>query len=78
MLKAFDALMEKCYYAFVLGYDIMHDEFNNSEHNECDIVFDEAMEIVDEFLESEEYKDMTLSAYTALQLFAKRRKENER
>lgn len=54
------------YYVFCLGYDILHDDFDSREDNECDVVFEKAEEIVRGFWASEEYKDMTMSGYDAL------------
>lgn len=68
----------KFYYTFVLGYDLMHDEFANSEEPECDVVFEKSVAIINEFLKSKEYADLSIPAYDALQLFIERRKENER
>ena len=78
MIDAINFMGEKFYYAFVLGYDLMHDEFNSSDEPECDLVFEKAVAVINEFMKSEEYSDMSLSGYDALKLFVERRKENER
>lgn len=60
-------MREFYYYVFCLGYDIFHGHF---EFDECDLAFEEAIRIVGEFMESEEYKDFKLSSYDALKKFA--------
>lgn len=62
-----DNMTEKTYFAFVLGYDLLHDMFANSPMPETDITFEFCNMIADEFLKSAEYKDMRYSAYDMLQ-----------
>ena len=41
------------YIAFVLAYDLMHDDFAESEHGECDLVYEKCLEIAKDFYKSE-------------------------
>lgn len=43
--------MNKDYFVFVLGYDLMHNLLNNIE---CDVAFEICSEVYDEFLLSKE------------------------
>lgn len=56
---------ERCYIAFILGYDLFHDEFANSERNETDLVFNVCLEIADDFLASE-YNNREKDLYSCL------------
>jgi len=60
------------YWAFVLGYDLMHDELSNSESPECDACFDRCLQLVEEFYESQEYGNYGFSGYEALEMFLDR------
>lgn len=55
------------YYAFVIGYDFLHDYFINSTGPECDVVFDECYKLAKEFMKSDEYKNHTNTGYENLQ-----------
>lgn len=61
--------MSDYYYIFILGYDLLQDYFKNSEENECDIVFEKAIEIYQKYEKSEEFKNYNLSGYDSLKLF---------
>ena len=61
---------EEEYLTFVLGYDLFHQKLNNTE---CDISFYKCKDIIKDFLKSEEYKNMKVSAYEALQAYLERR-----
>ena len=56
----------KAYYIFVLGYDLLQDYFKNSKNNECDVVFEIATKIYEDFEKSEEFKNSRLSGYDNL------------
>ena len=54
---------ERYYLAYVLGYDLLHDTIDVSNNSECDTSFEICLKIVDEFMGSEDYKDMRFSTY---------------
>lgn len=58
---------EKMYIAFVLGYDLLHDEFDRLELA-CDEAFEISLEIADWFLNSE-YDNPNKDLYSCLQDF---------
>ena len=57
---------EQDYITFVLGYDLLHDDFD-IRNMECDTAFDIANEIAKCFLKSDYYTDYQFSMYDALQ-----------
>lgn len=57
----------KYYIAFVLGYDLLWETLNGGYTLECDTCFEICLRLADEFMASEEYKDMSMSTYDALQ-----------
>lgn len=60
---------DEFYLIFVLGYDLLHNELMKCDNKCCDDVFDTLKEIVELFLNSEEYKKLAYSTYDALKLF---------
>lgn len=60
---------ERYYLAYVLGYDMLHAEIVRSPNKECDSSFEICLHIIDEFMDSEEYRNMKLSAYDSLSVF---------
>lgn len=58
---------EKYYLAYVLGYDLLHQEIRLSNNNECDTSFENCLEIIDSFLNSELYLNAKCSTYEALE-----------
>lgn len=60
----------QAYWTYVLGYDLLHDKLKN-DGPECDITFDMAWKIADDFMKSEEFKDTSISGYDALQEYLK-------
>jgi hypothetical protein len=63
------------YYVFCLGYDFMNDFYKNSESPECDVVFEKCKTLVNEFMNSEEYKNYMLSSYDSLEEWLKNNKD---
>lgn len=61
------------YIPFVLGYDLLHDYFANSEDKESDIVYEKCIEITKDYLKSEEHKDYKKSEYDALTEYLRNR-----
>lgn len=51
------------YLTFVLGYDLLQ---TNLKGMECDRAFDLCEELIEDFLDSEEYQNMKIPAYDAL------------
>ena len=64
----------QAYWAYVLGYDFLQDYFKNSGEPECDLTFEKAWEIADDFMHSEEFQDTSKSGYDALVDYLKNRK----
>lgn len=73
----------KYYYAFVLGYDLLHykfkeyhvDEDGDGHYCECDTCFDICLYLAEKFVESVEYVTMDCSAYDALQAWLENHRE---
>lgn len=65
---------DEYYLAFVLGYDLLHDDILQCEEKACDIVFDTMCEIVELFLNSKENKMYNMSTYDALKEFLRNNK----
>lgn len=59
-------MVQAYYIAYILGYDILHEYIETSAIPECDTSFDFCFDVAMEFMKSEEYKDMSLSLYEAL------------
>ncbi len=57
---------EEAYLIFILGYDLLHDRLYNN-HIECDTAYNWCRCLVQEFMQSDEYKTMQCSTYDALQ-----------
>lgn len=69
---------EEFYYlVFVLGYDLMQEEFSYSGCP-CDTAFGKAKDIIKDFEESEYYQDNSKSIYECLQDYLKTLKENNK
>ena len=64
----------QAYWAYVLGYDFLQDYFKNSGEPECDLTFEKAWEIADDFMHSEEFQDTSKSGYDALVDYLKNKK----
>ena len=60
-------MKEQQYYAFVIGYDLMNDFFQNSKFPESDIVFEECNDLAKRFMRSKYYQDTKKSSYEKLQ-----------
>ncbi len=58
---------EKYYLVYVLGYDLLHAEIEQSNNSECDTSFENCLEIIDSFFRSEWYLYTECSAYEALE-----------
>lgn len=67
-------LDSQAYWAYVLGYDFLQDYFKNSGEPECDLTFEKAWEIADDFMHSEEFQDTSKSGYDALVDYLKNNK----
>jgi len=67
---------EKAYFAFVLGYDLLHDMLSKSSTPENDISYDFCNMVAGEFLKSEEYKNEKHSAYEMLEQWVNDNKEH--
>lgn len=67
-------LDSQAYWAYVLGYDFLQDYFKNSGEPECDLTFEKAWEIADDFMHSEEFQDTSKSGYDALVDYLKNKK----
>lgn len=63
----FERENEKSYIAFVLGYDLLNKEISNSNYPECDLSYDICSSLAEQFINSEEYKDIKHSTYEMLQ-----------
>lgn len=62
-----DKQNETSYIAFVLGYDLLNKEIQNSNYPECDISYDICNSLASKFLESKEYHNNKYSTYEMLQ-----------
>jgi len=60
---------EKYYLVYVLGYDLLHQEIEQSNNSECDTSFENCLEIIDSFFRSELYLNMKYSTYDALEIW---------
>lgn len=58
---------EKVYFTFVLGYDLLNDMLKKSSTPENDISYDFCNMIAEDFLKSEEYKNVKYSSYEMLE-----------
>lgn len=58
---------DRNYIIFCLGYDFLNKMLSFSKQPECDISYEFCNKIANEFLKSEEYKNMRLSLYSNLQ-----------
>ena len=56
------------YWIFVLGYDLLHNELPT----ECDLAFEKAQKIAKDFMNSDEYKNLKVSGYDALQEYLRK------
>ena len=65
---------DQAYWTYVLGYDFLQDYFKNSSEPECDLTFEKAWKIADDFMHSEEFQDTSKSGYDALVAYLKNRK----
>lgn len=58
---------DKCYIAYVFGYDLLHGEIDQSRNPECDTSFEICLSLAEEFFKSEEMHDYSMSMYEALE-----------
>lgn len=58
---------EKAYFTFVLGYDLLNDMLKKSSTPENDISYDFCNMVAEEFLKSQEYKNVKYSSYEMLE-----------
>lgn len=65
---------EKLYFAFVIGYDFLNDEFKNSLSPECDLTYGFCNKIAEDFMNSDDYKYENLSGYELLEKYIKENK----
>lgn len=70
----FDKLDTVEYWAFCIGADLMRDEIF-ADGVGCDEAYEKAYELAKEFMNSEEFKDTTMSGYDALKVFLSNRGE---
>lgn len=68
------ANQEKMYFAFVIGYDFLNDEFKNSPSPECDLTYGFCNKIAEDFMNSDDYKYENQSAYELLEKYIKENK----
>ena len=66
---------EQAYFSFVLGYDLLKDMIKKYDTLECDVNYDFCNKIAEQFLNSNEYKDNTHSAYEMLKKWLESNKE---
>lgn len=66
-------VQEYYYIAFILGYDLLADEFGTLP---CDIAFETAIAIARDFLSSRDYFNMDMSMYDALRHWLDNNREN--
>lgn len=58
---------DKPYLTFVLGYDLLNDMFRNSSMSECDVSYSFASNMIDKFMQTDEYKYVNKSVYELLE-----------
>ncbi len=67
-VNRYDSFMREVHrLAFILGYDLMHDRLINSDDPACDTVYEKCLKLAEQFMESEEYKDLNYSEYEAFE-----------
>lgn len=66
----------KEYITFILGYDLLNKDFNNSKTPECDIVYDFCNKLSDKFVNTECYKNNNISLYEALEKWVEANKSS--
>ncbi len=66
---------EKSYFAFVLGYDLLHNMINKYGVLECDTNYDFCDYVANQFLDSEEYHNEKYSSYEMLQEWLSKNKD---
>lgn len=64
------------YIAFVLAYDLMHEDFDNSDCPECDTVYEKCLEIAKDFYKSE-FNNPDCDLYSCLQKYVDYLRERE-
>ncbi len=69
---------EKAYFAFVLGYDLLHDMLSKSSTPENDVSYDFCNMVAEGFLKSEEYRNEKHSAYEMLEQWVNENETNIR
>jgi hypothetical protein len=65
--ETLDKQSETSYITFVLGYDLLNKELQNSNYPECDLSYDFCNSLASKFLESKEYHNNKYSTYEMLQ-----------
>lgn len=63
---------ETAYYTFVIGYDLLQDEFKNSPCPECDLTYGFCEKIAKDFVNSDSYKYDNRSSYELLGEYIKK------
>ena len=67
-VNRYDSFMREVHrLAFILGYDLMHDRLINSDDPACDTVYEKCLKLAEQFMESDEYKDLDYSEYEAFE-----------
>ena len=64
------------YIAFVLAYDLMHEDFENGDYPECDNVYEKCLEIAKDFYKSE-FNNPDCDLYSCLQKYVDYLRERE-
>ena len=59
--------VDRPYLTFVLGYDLLNDMFRNSSMSECDVSYSFASNMIDKFVQTDEYKYGNKSVYELLE-----------
>ena len=66
--------MDKYYYVFVLGYDLLNKRLSQSNSAECDISYERCVKVYDAFVDSGYNDDKAYSVYENLQKFVENNK----
>lgn len=60
---------EKAYFTFVIGYDLLNDDFKSSPSPECDLTYGFCNKIAEDFIHSEQYQYNNCSSYEMLEKY---------
>ena len=69
-----DNSKDEAYFTFILGYDLLQDNFKNSPVKECDVNYNFCRKIAKRFILSDYYKNGNESAYEMLSKYVKENK----